>query len=482
MAEQLDIKLYKRNNTFFVIISKEDSLQSVIDNYNLGELTENNLLELKYNDIDNSDNLLTMISNFVPIKTGKYKLTPGYKNKIKSNEELLRNLIDYINTKPNEFQDEFKSFTDITNVKSIYYDFSVKDYLNHAIHEFKVSVPINLVKGYNLFIGNSTIAGIDNIFNGGTIISPPDNFDIKIEFLNSLEIKTILNYGKYYSTQFDTSEYTDFNYFLIDLPDYPLNLLWKLNEIQFNSISKEDLDNIQIPSLYDNRNKSSDINYIKKYNISDFTRNIYEEKKEFTEFTNWLSEYLIELINSDLDERLFLEDYLKKNKDKLYIFTYLRVLFLYQDISRIKEYFVENCIKILKSFDYIDFYQKLGNVLIHCNAGESRSGAILVGYLMKKKKLNFTKALISAKKSRFIIRPSNWYILILLFLEEQNWNYNFEFSIDIIKEIIDKKKEIIFYDYNIQFVKDNIKMDEAKKILARLNNHNIVEIHKLITF
>jgi tetratricopeptide (TPR) repeat protein len=47
-----------------------------------------------------------------------------------------------------------------------------------------------------------------------------------------------------------------------------------------------------------------------------------------------------------------------------------------------------------------------GRVLVHCNAGVSRSGAIVVGYLMSTQHLSYEQALAQARKAREWIKPN----------------------------------------------------------------------------
>ena len=59
-------------------------------------------------------------------------------------------------------------------------------------------------------------------------------------------------------------------------------------------------------------------------------------------------------------------------------------------------------------FDFIDeaLGSPTGRILVHCNAGISRSGAIVVAYVMKNRGLGLADALNFAKKSRAKVNPN----------------------------------------------------------------------------
>ncbi|CAD8115403.1 unnamed protein product [Paramecium primaurelia] len=68
---------------------------------------------------------------------------------------------------------------------------------------------------------------------------------------------------------------------------------------------------------------------------------------------------------------------------------------------------------------YLESSRQYTNVLVHCHAGKSRSTAIVVSYLMKKRNLNLEQALIYVKYQRPIASPNPGFIKQLL-LYEQN--------------------------------------------------------------
>ncbi|RUS23256.1 protein-tyrosine phosphatase-like protein [Endogone sp. FLAS-F59071] len=60
-----------------------------------------------------------------------------------------------------------------------------------------------------------------------------------------------------------------------------------------------------------------------------------------------------------------------------------------------------------KCFDFIDkARQANGRVLVHCVAGVSRSGAVVVGYSMKEQGLSYERALAFVRKSRSSVCPN----------------------------------------------------------------------------
>jgi atypical dual specificity phosphatase len=62
---------------------------------------------------------------------------------------------------------------------------------------------------------------------------------------------------------------------------------------------------------------------------------------------------------------------------------------------------------LAECFKFIDeAIQSGGQVLVHCQAGISRSGAIVVAYLMKKENLTYEQALEKARTARFCIEPN----------------------------------------------------------------------------
>lgn len=58
-----------------------------------------------------------------------------------------------------------------------------------------------------------------------------------------------------------------------------------------------------------------------------------------------------------------------------------------------------------------------GSVFVHCNAGVSRSAAIVIAYLMKKEKLSYLQALDILKQARPCVKPNDGFIRQLKLLE-----------------------------------------------------------------
>lgn len=53
---------------------------------------------------------------------------------------------------------------------------------------------------------------------------------------------------------------------------------------------------------------------------------------------------------------------------------------------------------------------KMGRILIHCNAGVSRSSAVCIAYLMSEQKMNFDSAFALIKAKRECIRPNDGFL------------------------------------------------------------------------
>ncbi|XP_078536612.1 dual specificity protein phosphatase 19 [Lissotriton helveticus] len=61
----------------------------------------------------------------------------------------------------------------------------------------------------------------------------------------------------------------------------------------------------------------------------------------------------------------------------------------------------------LESFDFLEKVKKEGGVvLVHCNAGVSRSAAVVIGFLMHSEGLNFARAFSTVKNARPAICPN----------------------------------------------------------------------------
>jgi dual specificity phosphatase 12 len=78
---------------------------------------------------------------------------------------------------------------------------------------------------------------------------------------------------------------------------------------------------------------------------------------------------------------------------------------------------------IAKSFEFLDKARDQGeNVLVHCNQGVSRSGAIVVAYAMKTNKITFEVALDLVRRIRSVIRPNPGFIDQILLLEAMKFD------------------------------------------------------------
>ncbi|KAG7466844.1 hypothetical protein MATL_G00146590 [Megalops atlanticus] len=88
-----------------------------------------------------------------------------------------------------------------------------------------------------------------------------------------------------------------------------------------------------------------------------------------------------------------------------FIYKYLEILDLPE--TAITSYFQE-------CFEFIDQAKAAdGVVLVHCNAGVSRSASIVVGYLMSREGLAFDEAFDSVKKERPAVCPNPGFLVQL---------------------------------------------------------------------
>ncbi|XP_054007985.1 dual specificity protein phosphatase 19 [Hylaeus anthracinus] len=71
---------------------------------------------------------------------------------------------------------------------------------------------------------------------------------------------------------------------------------------------------------------------------------------------------------------------------------------------------IEKCIKIIDK-------NRCENILVHCNAGVSRSPTIVISYLMLSKKLSYDNAYGEVKKIRHCIKPNEGFVRQLKMLE-----------------------------------------------------------------
>ncbi|CAD8120008.1 unnamed protein product [Paramecium sonneborni] len=70
-----------------------------------------------------------------------------------------------------------------------------------------------------------------------------------------------------------------------------------------------------------------------------------------------------------------------------------------------------------QAHSFLETSRQFTNVLVHCHAGKSRSSAIVISYLMKKRNLNLEQALIYVKYQRPIVSPNPGFIKQLLLYE-----------------------------------------------------------------
>ncbi|XP_013402035.1 dual specificity protein phosphatase 19-like [Lingula anatina] len=87
-------------------------------------------------------------------------------------------------------------------------------------------------------------------------------------------------------------------------------------------------------------------------------------------------------------------------------FQYLRLNILDLPETDITDFFDE-------AFSFIDRGRQEGCVLVHCNAGVSRSAAMVIGYLIKTEGLTFEEAFDHVREQRASIRPNDGFTIQL---------------------------------------------------------------------
>ncbi|KAM9031195.1 dual specificity protein phosphatase 19 [Sarcophilus harrisii] len=97
-------------------------------------------------------------------------------------------------------------------------------------------------------------------------------------------------------------------------------------------------------------------------------------------------------------------------------FTYKNICILDLPDTNIISYFPE-CFEFIEEAKLKD-----GVVLVHCNAGVSRSAAIIIGFLMSTEKITFTSAFSLVKNARPAICPNSGFMEQLqAYQQEKKW-------------------------------------------------------------
>ncbi|XP_067303532.1 dual specificity protein phosphatase 19b [Pseudorasbora parva] len=86
------------------------------------------------------------------------------------------------------------------------------------------------------------------------------------------------------------------------------------------------------------------------------------------------------------------------------LFTYKTVTMMDIPETDITSYFPE-CFEFIKEASQQD-----GVVLVHCNAGVSRSASVVIGFLMSQEKMSFDEAFSAVKTARPSIQPNPGFI------------------------------------------------------------------------
>lgn len=83
---------------------------------------------------------------------------------------------------------------------------------------------------------------------------------------------------------------------------------------------------------------------------------------------------------------------------------------IYIDVPKIMDEDPKAIIEFGKIFEQLDAALLIGNVLVHCIEGKSRSGSVAVGYIMHKQNLTYEQALAEVKLKRPIVKPYEGFV------------------------------------------------------------------------
>nr|CAD7393552.1 unnamed protein product [Timema cristinae] len=90
------------------------------------------------------------------------------------------------------------------------------------------------------------------------------------------------------------------------------------------------------------------------------------------------------------------------------------IVYRYEEVLDTPEYCLQSILE--PCFMFIDEGRRRGCVFVHCNAGVSRSAALVIAYLMKQG-LSFKEAHSHLKKARSVIKPNSGFVAQLLMYE-----------------------------------------------------------------
>ena len=189
--------------------------------------------------------------------------------------------------------------------------------------------------------------------------------------------------------------------------------------------------------------------------INHIIDNLYASSKEIAENNEILSKYNIQIIIS-LNGQAF-------NYSNITSYTFdteddpnYNIIEHYQEIFNI----INN--------DNDNNNDNNNNILVHCDAGVSRTGGFVIYYLMNKHNMNYNEALLYAINKRQCISPNNGFELNLRLLELNNSDNTDNNDNNNDNELINSDFGVHFIYYNelVDFLNQNKKQNTINYIIG----------------